>query len=308
MATAVTHPLVVIVGPTASGKTGLSIKLAKQFGGEIISADSRAIYRHMNIGTAKPTVEEQEGVPHWGLDLVNPGETFTAADFKAYAENKIEEIRARGHVPFIVGGTGLYVDSVLLDFSFIQTDNGARAEYDGMTIAELHEHCAKHNIVLPENARNKRYVINAILRRGQLPKISSVPRRDALVVGITTNREVLCQRIEQRANDMFLQHGVIDEARMLGDMYGWGSEAMSANVYRYAREYIEGRTSLESAIEGFKIADWHLAKRQLTWFKRRDFIRWLELDEAYTTLTQVLAHPNNSWYHETGNNKTTTHD
>jgi tRNA dimethylallyltransferase len=93
---------------------------------------------------------------------------------------------------------------------------------------------------------------------------------------------------------MFLRHGVIDEARAVGGKYGWDSEAMSANVYRYAREYIDGRISLESAIEHSKIADWHLAKRQLTWFNRRTFIRWLELDEAHTTLTQVLAHLNNS--------------
>jgi len=308
MATSVKLPLVVIVGPTASGKTGLSIKLAKQFGGEIISADSRAVYRYMDTGTAKPTIDEQDGVPHWGIDLVDPGDTFTAADFKVYAESKIDEIRARGKIPFLVGGTGLYVDSVLLDFSFCKRDEKARASFEGMTIAELHNYCAKNNIALPENAQNKRYVINAIVRNGQPPKGSDTPRDDAIVVGITTDSKVLRQRIDQRANDMFLRHGVIDETRAVGGKYGWDSEAMSANVYRYAREYIDGRISLESAIEHFKIADWHLAKRQLTWFKRRTFIRWLELDEAHTTLTQVLAHPNNSWYHETGNNKTTTHD
>jgi tRNA dimethylallyltransferase len=105
-------PLVVIVGPTASGKTGLAVALARQFGGEVISADSRAIYKHMDIGTAKPSIDERAGVPHWGLDLVEPGESFSAADFKEYTLRKNEEIRARGHVPFLVGGTGLNVDAV----------------------------------------------------------------------------------------------------------------------------------------------------------------------------------------------------
>lgn len=294
MATAITSPLVVIVGPTASGKTGLAIELAKEFGGEIISADSRAIYRYMNIGTAKPSLEEQEGVPHWGIDLVNPGDTFTAADFKAYAEKKIDEIRARGKVPFLVGGTGLYIDGVLLNYSFGKRDVSARAGFEEMTLDELHNYCRNNNISLPENALNKRYVINAILRNGQPPKVEDVPREDAIVVGLTTNSEVLHQRIGQRAEDMFLKRGVIEEARVVGDKFGWDSEAMSANVYRYAHDYIEGRISLDRAIELFETADWHLAKRQLTWFRRRTFIRWMELDAAHTMLTQILAHLNNS--------------
>lgn len=111
-------PLVVIVGPTASGKTALAIELAEMYGGEIICADSRTVYQGMDIGTAKPTSEEQARVPHWGLDLVQPDEHFTVADFQAYAYAKIAEIRERGHIPLLVGGTGLYVDSVLFNFSF----------------------------------------------------------------------------------------------------------------------------------------------------------------------------------------------
>lgn len=111
-------PLIVIVGPTASGKTSVAIELAKRLDGEIICADSRTVYKGMDIGTAKPTAEERAIVPHWGLDLVGPNERFTAADFKDYAVQKIAEIRARGHIPFIVGGTGLYIDSVVFDFDF----------------------------------------------------------------------------------------------------------------------------------------------------------------------------------------------
>ena len=115
---AYTGPVIVIAGPTGSGKTGVAVEIAKKVDGEIISADSRAIYKHMDIGTAKPTILEQRKVPHFGLNLVEPGERFTAADWKAYAEQKISEIRARGHVPIIAGGTGLYIDSLIFNYHF----------------------------------------------------------------------------------------------------------------------------------------------------------------------------------------------
>ena len=120
------NKVIVILGPTGSGKTGVSIKIAKEIGGEIISADSRAIYKGMDIGTAKPSLEEQDGVPHFGLDLVEPGERFTVADWKAYAQGKIAEIQARGHVPMIVGGTGLYIDALIYDYQF-GPDDGKRS-------------------------------------------------------------------------------------------------------------------------------------------------------------------------------------
>src|SRR5690606_33063041 len=144
-------PLVVIAGPTASGKTALAIELAERFGGEIICADSRTIYKGMDVGTAKPGVDEQAQIPHWGLDLVEPGDRFTAADFKEYALQKINEIRARGHVPFLVGGTGLYVDAVLFDYQFSAPANEhERAKLEQMTIERLHDYCEYNNIILPE--------------------------------------------------------------------------------------------------------------------------------------------------------------
>ena len=118
-------PVIVIVGPTGSGKTGVSIEIAKEIGGEIISADSRAIYKGMDIGTAKPSLEEQDGVPHFGLDLVEPGERFTVADWKVYAEQKILEIRNRGNVPMVVGGTGLYVDSLVFGYHFTENSKNS---------------------------------------------------------------------------------------------------------------------------------------------------------------------------------------
>ena len=159
-------PLIVIVGPTASGKTGLAVRLAKEFGGEIISADSRAVYKGLDIGTAKPSLEEQQAVPHWGIDLVEPNERYTVADFKSYAEQKIEYIRTRDKVPFLVGGTGLYIDAVLYNFEFSTgaNDNKQRQQLEQKSIEDLYKYCDQHNIELPENYKNKRYVINAILR------------------------------------------------------------------------------------------------------------------------------------------------
>jgi tRNA dimethylallyltransferase len=131
-------PLIVIVGPTASGKTSLAVQLAKKYDGEIICADSRTIYKGMDIGTAKPTLAERAVVLHWGLDLVEPGELFSAADFKRYADQKIEEIRNRGHVPFLVGGSGLYVDAVVFDYAFgVKADPSKRQMLEDWTVEEL---------------------------------------------------------------------------------------------------------------------------------------------------------------------------
>ena len=135
------NTLIIITGPTASGKTGLAIKLAKLFGGEIISADSRAIYKDIDIASAKPTIEERDGVPHWGFNLVEPGERFTAADFKEYAYSKIEDILSRGKIPFLVGGTGLYIDAVLYDYEFSGgVDEEFREKLSQKSIEELQQY------------------------------------------------------------------------------------------------------------------------------------------------------------------------
>lgn len=282
-------PLVVIVGPTASGKTGLAIDLAEQFGGEIISADSRAIYKGMDIGTAKPSAEEQARVPHWGLDIVEPGESFSAADFKAYTLQKIDEIRARGHVPFLVGGTGLYVDAVVFDYQFGPVaDPTTRQNLEAMSIDELHLYCRQHNITLPENEHNKRYVVRAIERAGAADSRRAEPISTSIIVGIATDREVLRQRISGRAEQLF-KDGVVEEATMLGKKYGWESEAMTGNIYPLIRQYINHELSLDDVKQKFVTLDWRLAKRQLTWLKRNPHITWLPLPEAYQYLAQALA-------------------
>lgn len=282
-------PLVVIVGPTASGKTALAIELAEQFNGEIICADSRTIYKGMDIGTAKPTQEERARVPHWGLDLVEPNERFSAADFKRYAEQKIQEIRGRGHVPFLVGGTGLYVDGVIFDYQFGPVANGTRrAELEPLSLEELHEYCVKYNITLPENAQNKRYVIRAIERKSVSEKRKVTPIDNTVIVGIATYREVLRDRIRRRTEHLF-ENGVVVEATILGKKYGWESEAMTGNIYRLVKQHLNEELTLEQVKEKNTTADWRLAKRQLTWLKRNPFIYWKTLPEAKQYLMQLLA-------------------
>lgn len=282
-------PLIVIVGPTASGKTGLAVSLAKQYGGEIISADSRAIFTGMDIGTAKPTMAERDGVPHWGFDLIEPGQSFTAADFKAYALQKIDEIRARGHVPFLVGGTGLYVDAILFDYQFGESaDSVRRAELMDMPIEALHDYCRSHNIQLPENHQNKRYVVRAIEQKSINHQRNTVPISTSVIVGIATDRDVLRTRIAGRAEQLF-QDGVVEEATILGEKYGWDSEAMTGNIYPLVRRHLAGELSLAEVADKFTTLDWRLAKRQLTWLRRNPHIVWRSLPEARDYLERILA-------------------
>lgn len=288
-------PLVVIAGPTASGKTSLAIKLAKKFGGEIISADSRAIFRGLTIGTAKPLEAEMEGVAHWGIDLVDPGQRFTVAGFQAYTMKKIREIRSRNHIPFLVGGTGLYINSVVYEYQFPPgaKNDERRTKFESMSIEELHVYCGKNNVPLPENDKNKRYVINAILRNGHTAKRRDGPIDNCIIVGITTKKDILAKRIHERAEVIF-DSGVIEEARRAAHKWGWDSEAMTGNIYPVIRRFIEGEISLDEAKRRFEVLDWRLAKRQLTWLKRDEHIRWMTLDQAYTYLAQRLVAVNKS--------------
>lgn len=289
-----TLPLIVIVGPTASGKTGLAIKLANNLGGEVISADSRAIYKGMDIGSAKPTLEEMSGVQHWGFDLVEPGERFTVADFQEYAHTKIAEIRSRGKLPILAGGTGLYVDAVLFDYRFPPQASGEeRSKWENMSLEQLHQYCAENNIDLPQNHMNKRYVVNSILHKGYALKRRVVIIDNTIVVGITTERDVLRSRIRARGEAM-IESGVIDEARNLSKQYGWDNEAMKGNIYPLAKQYIQGGIGKGELIEQYATKDWRLAKRQLTWFKRNEYIKWLSVDDAYTYIAHELPRLSNS--------------
>ena len=284
-----TIPLIVIVGPTASGKTSLAIKLAKKYNGEIICADSRSVYKGMDIGTAKPSQKEQNGVPHWGLDLIEPSEYYSVADFKKYADIKIKEIRSRGCIPFLVGGTGLYVDSVIFDYKFGPiADKNMRTKLQHMQIEELYNYCIINNISLPENYKNKRYVIRNIERNGIQTKKNENTINNCIIVGITTDKDTLSKRIVERADQIF-DAGVIDEARLLGDNYGWDCEAMKSNIYPLVRQYIDKNISFNDMKTRFIILDKRLSKRQMTWLRRNKFIHWLPLSDASIYLEDLLA-------------------
>lgn len=238
-------PIVVILGPTGSGKTSVAIKIAKAIGGEIISADSRAIYKGMDIGTAKPTKEEQQNIPHYAIDLVNPDERFTVADWKAYAEEKIKDIRARQKVPIIVGGTGLYIDALIYDYHF----KGPT----GHKIGDIEQKSCSDRTEVKGNF---------------------------LIVGIDWPTEELRGRLKQRIDQMFSKE-LYDETSSLVQKYGWGSGAMKSDIYEYAWKYLTGELSLEEAKEKCFYEDYHLAKRQMTWFKRNKNIIWLPLGQVY---------------------------
>jgi len=280
-------PLVVIVGPTASGKSSTAMNVAQAFDGEIICADSRTIYEHMDIGTAKPSAEDQALVPHWGLDLVEPGESFTAADFKTYALKKVEEIRSRGHLPIIVGGTGLYVDGVIFDYEFAKPQPELRKTLEALSLEELIYYCENNNITLPENEKNRRYVIRAIEQKGITNKRLRRPIDNVVLVGITTERSELRRRITKRSEQLF-ENGMVEEAIMLGKKYGWESEAMTGNIYKLVRKYLASELTSKQLKQDNITSDWRLAKRQLTWLKRNEFINWVELDEAFEYIKSAL--------------------
>ncbi len=243
---------IIILGPTGSGKTGISIKIAKAIDGEIISADSRAIYKGMDIGTAKPTKREMQGVTHYGLDLVEPGERFTVADWKAYAEQKIKEIEAKKKVPIIVGGTGLYVDALVYDYHFKGPTGSRIGDFEQKTCSD---------------------------RTGV--------KGDFLLIGIKWTSDELRTRLRARIDQMFCPE-LYSELSKLVQRFGWGSQAMKSNIYRYAWGYMQGNLSLDDAKEQCFYADWHLAKRQMTWFKRNDNIIWLELDKIYPFVLKYI--------------------
>lgn len=243
---------IIILGPTGSGKTGVSIEIAKKINGEIISADSRAIYRGMDIGTAKPTAKEMDGVPHWGIDLIEPGERFTVADWKKYAEEKIIDIKERGKVPIIVGGTGLYIDALIYDYKFKGPTGEKIGDFEQKSCTDRTE--VKGNY---------------------------------LIIGIKWESETLRKRLEQRINKMFSEE-LYNETRLLVEKYGWGSQAMKSDIYEYAWKYLKGELSLEEAKKQCFYEDWHLAKRQMTWFKRNNKIIWLPLEKVYSSVLKYI--------------------
>ena len=245
------------MGPTGSGKTGVAIKIAKAVGGEIISADSRAIYKGMDIGTAKPTIAERAGIPHFGFDLVEPGERFTVADFKQYTLAKIEEIKGREKVPIIVGGTGLYIDALVYDYQFKVNKKSVQAGQERGSI---------------DTAPDRKSVNDAFF-----------------LVGVKWETEKLRERLKERLNKIFVQE-LFDETAELVKKYGWSNNAMTGNVYKFAWRYMQGELGLDEAKQLSFYEDWHLAKRQMTWFKRNDQINWMGLEKVYPFVLKYIQY------------------
>lgn len=281
-------PLIVIVGETASGKSALALELAEQFEGEIICADSRTIYRGMNIGTAKPTDDERSRIPHHLLDVVDPNQAFSAADFKIQALAAIADISSRGKLPILVGGTGLYIDAILFDFEFGPSANiELRKKLECKTVEELQAIITEKGYAMPENEKNKRYLIRTIERKGVVASKSEV-RPNTLVLGLSVERDELKLRIEDRVDAMLLA-GFIDEYQKLRECYVDDAPGFRAPGYKAFLSYLRGEASLEQARAEFVRNDWRLAKRQRTWFKRNKTIQWLsDRSNAVDIVTSFL--------------------
>lgn len=268
-------PLIVVVGETAMGKTALSLELAAKFNGEIINADSWTVRREVNIGTAKPTETERSQVPHHLIDIVEPCDDFTAAVFKKLANACIEDISARGKLPIMVGGTGLYIDSILFDYSFLPPgDRQIRQQLNILNIEELVALAQKKGLDLSGiDARNKRRLIRLIETEGTIPKRKNL-RPNTFIAGVkVVDKETLKVNIARRVEAM-LQGGLEQEVRDLVERYGWGCEALKGIGYTEWREYFEGSASLNEVREKITRNTEQLAKRQRTWFKRHQSIQW----------------------------------
>ena len=284
--------IVVVCGPTASGKTALSIALAKAFDGEVVSADSMQIYRRMDIGTAKPSLEERDGVPHHMLDVADPGEPYSVARYAKEAGHCVEDILARGKLPIVCGGTGLYIDGLLrgAEFQPSGTDNGLRERLEGEWDAHGGEHMmARLAAVDPESAArlhlsDKRRILRALevyLATGETitahnertKQIS--PRYDALMIGLNTEpRQILYDRIDRRVGVM-LEQGLLKEVRDLledGLLEGTAAQAIG---YKELLAHFRGEMTLDQAADLIRQKSRNYAKRQLTWFRRDERVRWI---------------------------------
>jgi tRNA dimethylallyltransferase len=284
--------LLAVVGPTASGKTALAIEIAKKYGGEIICADSRSVYKGLSVGTAKPSLLEREGIPHYGLDLVNPDEGYSAADFQTYATEKIAEIRERGNLPILVGGSGLYVDGVLYGYEFGDAaDPVLRAELEVLSVEELQHQIEEAGYEMPENSQNKRYLIRAI-EQGGVNRSRESLSRGTVVIGVNPGVEALEERIRARAN-LMIENGVLEEARLIDEDYGWSCPGASSNIYRALRPYVEYSTDdIDKCLEDYVTLDKQLAKRQMSWFKRNKDINWFSDGRSAEKFIGSLLAPN----------------
>ena len=267
--------LICVVGQTATGKSSLALRIAQQWNGEIICADSWTIRREVNIGTAKPSTEEQKLVPYHLLDIVGPEEDFNAALFKNLANEAIADIASKGKLPIMVGGTGLYIDSVIYDYSFATIGNRHERELlDTLTLPQLLQKIDDLAIEIGDvDTRNKRRLVRLIETNGARPTKKNL-RKQTLLLGLRTDSNELKQRIADRL-DAMLAAGLEDEVRQLSERYGWDCEALKGIGYAQWQEYFLGSENLEQVRQKIIQATNNLAKRQHTWFQRNKSIHWL---------------------------------
>ena len=284
--------LVVILGPTASGKTGLALELAEKFKGEIVNADSRQIYREMDIGTGK--VESRKFIkskvykvesPIHLINIINPDEKFSSAQYKKLAVEKIGKIQTRNKVPFLVGGTGLYISSVVdnLEIPKAPPNNKIREKLEKLNSEELFEKLKKIDLksaeIIGEN--NKRKLIRALEvceitgKPFSAQQAKGEPLFKTLQIGIRIDREKLYKKIDQRVDKM-IKIGLIEEVKNLTEKYSFDLPAMSGIGYQEIGSYLQNKTALEEAIQRTKFRTHQYARRQMTWFRRDERIEWIE--------------------------------
>mgnify|MGYP001250023036 FL=1 len=294
--------LIVLVGPTAVGKTEFSIELAKKVNGEIISGDSMQVYKHMDIGTAKITQDEMSGVPHHMIDILEPDENFSAYEFKNRAQRLIKEITMRGRVPIIAGGTGLYIQSLIYNYDFEdETISEQKSleieakldELDPLSNEALHQYLASFDEVSaqdihPNNRKRVRRAIQYYLKTKKLlssrKKVQQFTENyDTLLLGIEMSRDILYQRINKRV-DIMLERGLLSEVQQLVDNGYETSQSMQAIGYKEIVPVIKQELSLDEATEKLKQHSRNYAKRQMTWFKNKLDVLWLDREKMSLSL------------------------
>jgi tRNA dimethylallyltransferase len=277
-----------IVGPTASGKTALSIDLAKHLGAEIVCADSQTLRKHMDIGTAKPTVAETNGVPHHMLDLIDPYDDYSLAAYQKQATNIIDGIHSAGIRAIVVGGTGLYVDSLYFGYQLpVLDDDISAGDFEDLTVDELRDLISSKGYNLPSGEQNKRHLINTLLRSGKSgDKGSADPR--SIILGIYPGREQVVERINTRVEHMFA-NGFVGEVRSIVDKFGPPPREFDAIGYRIVYRHLLGEISVDETKDLCKIAERQYAKRQMSWFRRNPAIKWFSSPvEAKDYILSVL--------------------
>lgn len=274
--------IVVIAGPTAVGKTKLSVELAKKINGEIINADSTQVYRKMNIGTAKVTEEEKEGIPHYLFDIKDVNEDYTVYDYQRDCRYYIEDILKRGKTPILVGGTGLYIKAALYNYEF--KDEDTNYDFSNLSNEEVYNKLKKldPNVdIHPNNRKRVERALTYILNNNESISTNKLGSRliydDVLFIGLTTDREILYDRINKRV-DVMVENGLIEEAKYFYDMGIRSKAVMTPICYKELFDYFDGKLTLDDALDLIRQRSRKYAKRQYTWFNHQIPIKWFEVN------------------------------